>query len=1222
MGGLHAEVVQHMGSVGLNESDNCSEPATSGLPPRRRRTSLRPCAQAVVVAATSPSSPATAADGLRYNFEFQQLHKRTELKNATLGDALRALQEHRAHIRSWIDAERHAQQLLANEHSTVSGGVAGSVAESLARPTAWYRAVFHGNYSGYDLPVDKQVQFPDPAMWDAALDALNQAEHFIRVGQLAGAVKCLNGAAAHYRKAHRKLYEYRQMTEMGAEGAIGVLQGIEVAGAISFTVATGGLGSTLLGTAAAASGGAAGYAVVQNVAEQSSELGFGVREHFDVGSILRQGTEAAISTFVGVLLGGALSKVFMHRIGEHIVRHLSSQQLALLAEYAGAGGRVTSELFVSKGWKFIAAFLGGVGSSPVVTAVSTLVHGGLTGEWPAERFVDRVVEELWRGALLQLLLAALHASRRQSTAMGTRAQVAENPQLRADAKLLGVPTDASAGEVRAAFRRIWKEHPELHFDRGGDEAHMTELTTARDRLLHHTQGNSAPSQSSPRPTVATPPPPSSRSQSDVVNATAPRSATDWGRASAEHARKEPFVATQGPAPVVDRPHSSPARQPLESITDAISAASKAARAQAAPDAESPPSQAVQVPLRPGVRSDGSVATPKHSEEAAVPINVVQNGSRRYEPLYFNNRTVTIDYGTQQSIDPALRSAIIREGETVLEWLPPNRAWIRYDATGIGTIGSSGDTRAAARWQVGALASADLESALRTAIVNKTASPERPIELGVVAATAVDRTAASQPSVATAVPAASPSPEARVEFVDFDENGNPIKVVRENDGLYERPTINGHQIEIRHGSRADAVDPMQRQLIVLEVQRASRFVPASVVLKYDAQTAKGSAARRGEDKPFVSWNLGDLDASGAVFNDWRDALQNAANGLTPTETLMLERPTAAPTAKPANRRGRGGGRGRGFDLLRDQEGEEAEAEKITTAEESKLAAPSGPVKADPAELENALKELNDLEGLDGVKLSIANIRALIEVNQTRTELGLRVQNTSLHALFQGNPGTGKTVVARLYGKILRALGRLPKGQFVEVARADLVGSHLGESEEKTLNKLQEADGGVFFVDEAPALVTDERDNFGKEALTTILKFMEDHRKTMVVIFAGYAGKMKALLARDQGLASRFGQHVPFEDYSDASLARILKIMTSQAGYRVSDETADAVVAKIAKHRGQKDFANARDVRNAFEAAMLKQASRLSASKPNVKALSAEERDQLKTRFMELLPEDFG
>lgn len=250
------------------------------------------------------------------------------------------------------------------------------------------------------------------------------------------------------------------------------------------------------------------------------------------------------------------------------------------------------------------------------------------------------------------------------------------------------------------------------------------------------------------------------------------------------------------------------------------------------------------------------------------------------------------------------------------------------------------------------------------------------------------------------------------------------------------------------------------------------------------------------------------------------------------------------------------------------------------------------------------DLEALVGLDAVKRSVREIRGLLTVSAQRQQVGLPVPSIALHAVFAGNPGTGKTTVARIYARLLKQHGRLSKGHLVEVDRSKLVAGYVGQTAIQTREALESALGGVLFVDEAYSLVG-ERNDFGRECIDTMLKYIEDHREEIVVILAGYPELMDRLLATNPGFRSRFAQHIHFDDYDAIALTEILRRMLRAGQYEVSPATEQWMLQQLARERRQPHFANARAVRNLIEQGIRRQAARLDAAIQAGQTVSAEQ-----------------
>ena len=238
------------------------------------------------------------------------------------------------------------------------------------------------------------------------------------------------------------------------------------------------------------------------------------------------------------------------------------------------------------------------------------------------------------------------------------------------------------------------------------------------------------------------------------------------------------------------------------------------------------------------------------------------------------------------------------------------------------------------------------------------------------------------------------------------------------------------------------------------------------------------------------------------------------------------------------------------------------------------------------------ELNNLVGLESVKMEVQSVVGLAKLQQIREERGLKVVATSKHMVFTGNPGTGKTTVARILAAYFKQMGILSKGHLVEVDRADLVAEYIGQTAVKTSKKIKEALGGILFIDEAYTLNKDGKD-FGQEAIDTILKAMEDHRDNLIVIVAGYLNLMGEFIESNPGLKSRFNKYIDFPDYTDDELMAILAMNAKKQGYVISDEANKVVRDAVSSMSlGERmDFGNARGMRNLLEKLVQAQANRL-------------------------------
>ncbi|WUH90758.1 right-handed parallel beta-helix repeat-containing protein [Streptomyces sp. NBC_00433] len=245
------------------------------------------------------------------------------------------------------------------------------------------------------------------------------------------------------------------------------------------------------------------------------------------------------------------------------------------------------------------------------------------------------------------------------------------------------------------------------------------------------------------------------------------------------------------------------------------------------------------------------------------------------------------------------------------------------------------------------------------------------------------------------------------------------------------------------------------------------------------------------------------------------------------------------------------------------------------------------------LPELLAELDLLVGLEGVKREVAAMAKLMQMVKRRQEAGLQPPPLSRHLIFAGNPGTGKTTVARLYGRLLAALGLLADGHLVEADRSDLVGEYVGHTAPKTTAVFRRALGGVLFIDEAYALAPAGQSNdFGHEAVSALVKLMEDHRDDVVVIAAGYPEDMERLIDSNPGLASRFTRTLTFDDYVSPELVRIVEYQASRHEYRIPEETAAALLAHFDAIERTERFGNGRTARQAFQRMTERHAMRVS------------------------------
>jgi SpoVK/Ycf46/Vps4 family AAA+-type ATPase len=254
---------------------------------------------------------------------------------------------------------------------------------------------------------------------------------------------------------------------------------------------------------------------------------------------------------------------------------------------------------------------------------------------------------------------------------------------------------------------------------------------------------------------------------------------------------------------------------------------------------------------------------------------------------------------------------------------------------------------------------------------------------------------------------------------------------------------------------------------------------------------------------------------------------------------------------------------------------------------------GPADTGDDDLGALLERLNSMVGLAQVKHEVSDMVNLLASARRRREAGLPAPSMSRHLVFSGAPGTGKTTVARLYGRLLQALGVLPRGQLIEVSRTDLVGEWVGHTAQRTREAFERARGGVLFIDEAYTLAPSHQGaDFGQEAIDTLVKLMEDHRDEVVVIAAGYSDEMDRFIESNPGLSSRFSRRVEFENYSPADLVTIVRQHAAASGYTCAPSLHDALLRHFGALPSGRAVGNGRYARQVLDAMITSQAGRLS------------------------------
>ena len=354
------------------------------------------------------------------------------------------------------------------------------------------------------------------------------------------------------------------------------------------------------------------------------------------------------------------------------------------------------------------------------------------------------------------------------------------------------------------------------------------------------------------------------------------------------------------------------------------------------------------------------------------------------------------------------------------------------------------------------------------------------------------------------------------------------------------------------------------------------------------TSSGSGGR-GSDRGSSGSSAGKGPGRGTAGNR-PDGRKNNAR---PAGRPVTDKPKA-PAKKPALSED---------DAVKNAQDALSEAKNLLRDMDEQLAIPAGPGGSDggaeaeaPQEPEkDPMEELDQLIGLESIKSDVKELMDFVKIQKMRKDQGLKSVPVSLHLVFTGNPGTGKTTVARIIGRLYKQIGVLSKGQLVETDRSGLVAGFVGQTALKTQEKIKAAMGGVLFIDEAYALTSNEQDTFGQESVDTILKAMEDHRDDLVVIVAGYTAPMEKFINSNPGLKSRFNKYIEFPDYTTDELEQIFYMNCEKYDYVVEEEVKHQIRSLIVLRKLQQleNFANAREIRNMFEEIITNQARRVAA-----------------------------
>lgn len=353
----------------------------------------------------------------------------------------------------------------------------------------------------------------------------------------------------------------------------------------------------------------------------------------------------------------------------------------------------------------------------------------------------------------------------------------------------------------------------------------------------------------------------------------------------------------------------------------------------------------------------------------------------------------------------------------------------------------------------------------------------------------------------------------------------------------------------------------------------------------------------------------------------DALTDACGEITKLATMIVEEQSKAATISLLKR----------FRELVDNPNTKIEVKRIAQIVNSSLidfygystiqeiCNPMDKLDEDMRTLQDLLNELNALVGLEKVKNKVQDLIVYQKVQKMRREKNLHSSKNTLHLAFTGNPGTGKTTVARIVGRIYKQIGLLSKGHFVEVSRTDLIAGYQGQTALKVKKVIEQAKGGVLFIDEAYSITeNDKSDSYGRECLTELTKALEDYREDLVVIVAGYTEPMSKFFESNPGLESRFNTFIEFDDYSPNELDSILYYMCKMNDYILDEKVKEKIHSYFEKKTTMKDknFANARLVRNLYDNLIMNHARRvIDISNPTSSELSMIQEDDFNLTILE-------